>query len=316
MDIKVFISFWSAARLWNIPFLYQAFASYLTGRMEYTVFNSGDRFSGPDVKVHLCTAKLPDNAVTILNGKPIVSPAYLFVQLCSELKINQAILLGCMMCSRIDGKPPLTNVAELREFASSLRYVPGAPRALDALTYVRENFYSYMEIMTYMKLDLPNRLGGFGAPGNPIINGTIEITDDERRYLGQKECYLRPDFLYEEHKVIIEYYGQEHSEKLQKIRDTRREKILREKGYKVVVIRKEDLYNLKKFEKLLRLLANFFMKRIRIRCPLYKEKFEKTRDLLPREIPDNSVYDIALEKFRSEELQWFFVAMRILERER
>ncbi len=308
------ISHWSAAKLWKIPDLNSYFSRFLKGPQEYTVFERRDRFIAPGTIVHLCTQDLPEDAVRNIDGQDVVSPAYLFVQLCYELDIQEAIILGNLLCSPMHpGEKPLATKEELMNFAQKASYVWGRPRALDALTYIQDNFYSSMEVVTYMKVEMPQRLGGMGIQGKPLINSRIEITPEEARRLGQRSNYLVPDFLYEKQKIIIEYYGSVHQKTTE--RDRIREEILRSKGYTVVVIWKQDLYDMRRFTSLFVRLANLFNKRVRIKSTTFRAMFRSLRDLLPED-EFGPPMDDAEMVIRDNEITTFFWVMRVRERVR
>lgn len=280
------MAYWTAATYYRVPFLCTFFSSFLGSDKpaRYVVFHKKDLFIREKTKVHLCTASSPENAVRTIFGQKIVSPELLYLQLCSELKITQAILLGCMLCSVQEGSGQmLTTPDKLREFAKNSSYVHGRTLALQALQYIEGNFYSPLEIMLYMILALPNRLGGMGYLGKLKANIQISISIEQARKLGQQYCYLVPDLCDLENMRIFEYDGEDyHRTKEQKQRDKDRRDVFRSIGFKVEVFTHKNLYCLKNLSKTMKKCAKESKQRIRIQNSCFREMFEILHNLLPR----------------------------------
>ncbi len=315
--MKRYISHWTAAKFWQVPYLEHFFTEHLNGPEEYTVFEPGHRTYGDKLMVHVCAVPLPSTATHHVNDTPVVSPAFLFVQCCLRLNITLAIILGCLLCSPLDGHPALTSVAEIRDFIMQISYVWGRTRALDALKYIKDDFESVMEIMNYILVDLPSSLGGFGIQEEALINARIPISKREARQLNQVRNYLKPDLLYPEHRLIIEYYGHEsHSSPEAVSHDQIREAILRKKGYRVIVVRASDIYNPQNLHRLYQRLEETINKTLRITTPHYKPRLTFIHSLRPR--ADTTAHHIPapLPHPRDRELNTFFYALNIKERVR
>ncbi len=284
----MFLSHWPAARFWKIPFLDTFFPDEIAQHeQEYTVTTRKERFYDAEIPCHLCSVLpkegsviYPSNLAVVM---PVASPELLFLQLAFSVEsVVFAILLGCMMCSSPNNQAPLTTVEKLYEYAEGAAKVFGRPRALDALTYVRDNFESPMEIILYMLLCLPYRLGGAGFQELGNVNHSIRISREAADFLGNLTCLLRPDLLDPIKKFILEYYGEQfHSSPQAVAYDKKRTRILEDDGYRVKVVTKDDLNSLDSFEKLRSELANTLGHRIRIRTPKFARNFMLIRSKLP-----------------------------------
>ncbi len=285
------LSHWAAARHWNIPCLYEHFSDQMKkSSIQYTVTTNEEKKLFPPWEAVTCKILPEEGSIVIHNGVPVVSIELLFIQLSFLLNDGLAsILLGCLLCLRgPNQEPPLSNVAKLRAYAQKAHYLYGRPRALYALQYVNGPFYSPMEINKYLTFSLPQRLGGHGFRGFTVVNGVVPITRQETNELGQSERFLRPDLMDPNEKIIIEYDGvANHSTSEQKAHDERRRRILKNHGYMVIVITKDDLFYLDKLALIRDRIARRLERRIRVRTPKFFDYFIYLRNHLPKYMPDN-----------------------------
>lgn len=278
-------SHWTAARRWKVPYLKQFFKRYAsTLRRYYTVTKTSEKHQVSGI-CEVCKILPDEGSAVSLNGETVVSVELLFLQLCFFLgDALPAILLGCLLCMRgPHGEPPLTSVSKLRAYALKASYICGRPRALYALTYIKDGFESPMEILTYMILCLPYRLGGHGFTDLNLVNTLIPISQAEAALLGLKHAFLRPDLCDLKHRIIVEYDGYlHHHTEADREYDELRRAILRSKGFTVIVLTKEDLFSFDKLTKLRDKLAWMYERRIRIRTPKFLPYFAFHRRQLPR----------------------------------
>lgn len=283
----ILTSHWDAARVLHVPYLDLFFSKYFTHedyKPEVTVTDYHERFRSKTHKIHLCSVDLPPDASWSTQAGFVTSPEHLFMQLSYEVNdIQKAILLGSMMCSPGEnGEIPLTTIDKLTEFVQKTRWVRCRPRALDAVPYLEENFYSPMEILMYMLFCLPYHLGGVGFRKKVLINAKLTISKKDAKRLGLKRYYLLPDLLFPEYMVIIEFDGREnHSSKKAIEYDKLRRQILEEMGYTVIVIQAIDLYDLEKFSAHCHQIASLLKCSIEPSSCHFAERQATLRALLP-----------------------------------
>lgn len=296
-------SHWEAAKILGIPYLDLFFPDQLQQKPDVTVTSRRERFRSKTHNVHLCSVELPERAIIFANGYWVSSPGFLFMQLCYEVDdIQKAILIGSLMCSPDSfGNPPLITLQALTDFVYQARHVRGRPRALDAIRYLEENFRSPMEVLLYMFFCLPYNLGGCCFRKKVKINGMVLISRSDANRLGLQSCFVRPDLLFPEDKVVIEYNGKDyHSSGQQTARDATRREILEKMGYKVIEVRAYDLYNLENFAQLCHEVASLLGREINPKSCHYAERQSMLRTLLPNVRPDFQ-----------DRVQFFHIAMNV-----
>ena len=285
----ILLSHWSAARLWNIPYATSYFRQLFTNHNFYTVTTKEEKYLVGPENCEVCKILPAEGSAASLWGHHVVSVEHLFLQLCHLLgDALPSILMGCLLCSRgPNGEPPLTTVEKLSEYALKANYINGRPRALYALTYIKNGFESPMEILVYMTFSLPCRLGGLGFTDLNLVSCVIAITQEEADELGQKSLYLKVDLCDEIHKRIVEYDGVlYHSTPAQKEHDEIRRKILRKYGYVVHVITRDVLADYAQIGTICDNMADDINRRVRIRTPKFEPYFRYIRSLCPRPIED------------------------------
>ncbi len=266
---NIVMSHWTAAKALRVPYLETFFSKFLRGPEEYTVFCIEDRFYEEDVLVHVCRGEFPSSAITDPDDSPIVSPEYLFVQLCFTITIIPAILLGCLMCSPLGGRPALTSREKLQSFISESTNIHGRSRAKDALTYIEENFSSPMEILLYMFICLPFGLGSCGMPERPDLDQMMALSAVDAGRLREKLNYSELGLSNPVCKIVFEYYS-----------SVLCEKVLDEDS-DVIPVWTGDRYSLKHYEKLFRYIVGKSLMRLRMRLRFFKDHFYPLRMRLP-----------------------------------
>lgn len=329
MEKESYISHWSALILMEVACLRDFFGGELAAAEKvehHVVFSKKDLYQKKGRRVHLCS-KLSEAPTQTIGNKAAVSAEMAFLQVAYELPIVPLILLGILMCSKIGPddatlqtpqtprtpQTPLTTQARIYEFVSKNKFVRGRRRALQATQYIRDNCRSPMEALMYMLLCLPNYYGGAGLTGS-LFDYKVDLSMKDRRRL-KKSC-LYADLAFRESDLLLEYNSVErHSEEDERIKDEKRADVLRSMGYTVIFVEQRDLYDLRQFDALVRLLRKHLKKRdLRLRTEEFRDGLEAIRLLLPREklietieraVQPERVIASFMRRFRGE-LEWYF----------
>lgn len=156
-------------------------------------------------------------------GLRVSSPARTWCDAAGILALDDLVALGDYF---IHHASPLTSVAEIGGVLSSIARMRGARHAREALSLLDDRPESPQE----SKLRLIVLRSGLPEP---VINH--ELVDSETG----KE--VRPDFLFEEHRVILEYQGDYHRTKSQWRKDMTRRSRLEAQGWFVMELNADDL---------------------------------------------------------------------------
>jgi hypothetical protein len=282
--MKKYLSYFSAAKVWNIPCIDSVFGCDASDSdaTHITVSVHDARVPGKNKKVHACELLLPLNAVVERNGVLVSSPELLFLELASELGIHRLILLGLQLCSypNRDSSRAITSRKKLEAFLSKTKGHRGHRKAVRALKYVKDGSASIMESLTYMILGLPHALGGYGL-GDAVFNYKVELKEEGQTRLRQNYCCV--DLFYKQAKLAIEYESFAHHQKPSKLgKDAIRSIILQRQGIDVMHMSTIQLYDKEACRDFAYALANRIGKRIQIRA----KNFNKMHDLLRTLLPD------------------------------
>lgn len=279
------LSHWSALVFWKAPFIREYFGSIgmYSGRTDVTVFSRSHYYLRKNLRVHLCSSKLPPSVLRVVDGQSVVSPEFAFLQLAGKLDPLNLILLGIMLCSSPTGSAPFTTRQNLIDTVSKARRHYGRQKALRALHYVREGCRSIQEAFLFLFLTLPHRLGGCGFRGG-VFNHKIRLNEEGARALGQAYCHA--DLYFPQHRLIVEYDSfLHHRTAAAQGKDAERSIVLERqprRRYQVIHVHTSQLYNRTAFHQLFLRIAATIGKRVRIRAVRYKQMFQKLRQMLPR----------------------------------
>ena len=296
--MKVFFSHFSAASLWDIPYIESVLGSEIaeTDPSDFTVFERTARSHKKGRVIHLCELPLPSDAVVSRNGKMVASPELLFLQLACRLDIHRLILLGLQLCSHPPGSPSeaTTTKKNLKTFLAKTSGHRGHLKALRAIKYIEDGSASVMESMAYMILTLPHVLGGYGLDG-AVFNHEIKLKDEAGKRLGQKRCFT--DLYYKSAKLAVEYESFTfHNNPSEQGKDVLRSAILGRQGVEVMHLNTIQLYDKDACMDFAFNLASRLGKRIQIRAKKFDEMHALLRALLPsgRPVaePDGEMVDI------------------------
>ncbi|MDO8143967.1 DUF559 domain-containing protein [Isoptericola sp. 178] len=175
-----------------------------------------------DVVAHRSRQELLDTMV--VRGLPVTTPAQTFVHVAAGLRVpDDVVVLGDAMMRH---RRELVLPAQLADLAGRTRKVKGIAQVRAQVPRVRPGTDSVMETRTRL------RLTDAGLP-EPLVNATLRLADGT--YV--KRC----DLLYPDHRVIVEYDGDQHrSDRAQWRDDVRRRRWTERLGYTVVVVVGDD----------------------------------------------------------------------------
>ena len=232
--------------------------------VDVLVFNEGERRRSKDVRCHVWKTIVPEGAFYRARGEFVSSPEFTFVQMATELSIEQLVALGCELCgtyvllpknvrhpSALDEMPkrtsPLTSTSKIAEFLENVGKVNGKAKAERALKYVVDGSRSPMETMVYMLLCLPVKLGGYGLP-KPEMNATIELDDEARDIARRHHC--EGDLCWPKARppLDIEYHGEVHVGVEQMKSDVGRELGIEHMGWCVMTVTSSQVFDEIRFE--------------------------------------------------------------------
>ena len=206
-----------------------------------------DRF-----RPHKQHARLPRHALYPLwDGVFVVSPELCFVQMCQSLEFNEALELGMELCGTYALRPegledeaqrdyPLIDAETLRRHLQSWQGLNGLTLARKASRCLVTGSASPMETKLYLLLCLPLQYGGYNL-GRPELNPEFDLTQGEMEIL--RRTKVKPDMLWRQERLIIEYDGRQHEEEPQSKYDALRITILEGKGFTVRQVKRHQLYN-------------------------------------------------------------------------
>ncbi len=281
--MKEYLSYFSAAAIWNIPYIEAVLGpeNAETDSVDFTVSKRSARYHRKGRTVHLCELALPAGAVVSRNGKMVASPELLFLQLAYKLNIHRLILFGLQLCSHPPGNPSgaITTKHNLKTFLAKTSGHRGHFKALRAVKYIEDGSASIMESLTYMILTLPHALGGYGLDG-AVFNYEIKLKGEAGKRLGQKRCFT--DLYYKPAKLAVEYESFAfHNSPWSQGKDVIRSAILNRQGVEVMHLSTVQLYDKDACMDFAFNLASRLGKRIHIRAKKFDEMHALLRGLLP-----------------------------------
>lgn len=208
---RAFASHTTAARLWRLPI-----PTSPDEHVTVTLESHRRRRSG--ITCHVGAG----GSVKLVRGVPVSAVERTFVELCSLLPLVEAVVVGDHLV-----RHGLISREGLVRFCASSR-LAGAAKARVAVGLVRERVDSPMETRVRMLLVLA------GLP-EPRVNETVadEGLVDRRKY----------DLCWPEAKLIVEYDGRHHIERVKQWRsDLRRREGIDDDGWRIIVLIAEDVY--------------------------------------------------------------------------
>ncbi|MDO7880774.1 DUF559 domain-containing protein [Salinibacterium soli] len=213
-----FFSHSTAALLWGAPL---PWGLELEPKVHVSVASPAARLHSRDVIGH--RLDIVDSDVTTWGGLRLSSPARTWVDLATQLGLGDLVAVGDYL---IHHRAPFTDRVELARLIARSEGARGIRLAREALALLSERAESRPESLLRVILarsDLPTA----------EINHVLVDTDT-----GQQ---TRPDFLFRDQQVILEYQGDYHRTRAQWRRDMTRRTRLEAQGWKVVELNADDL---------------------------------------------------------------------------
>ena len=149
--------------------------------------------------------------------------------------------LGPYGNARVFGRPPLTDLTRLCDFAREAHAERGSSQLAQVLPHVGERLASPRETEIFLMLILPPVLGGFGLPV-PFVNQQIPLKVTAFAALSPHD-FFEADLIWPDFWLIGEYDGLDDHERTaaQVAADKERRSVLAAMGYTVIVITKRDV---------------------------------------------------------------------------
>lgn len=282
-----YISHYSAACIWDVPFLDWALGAYGIERganretLDVTFSDCNERNTKPNRIVHYCGLDLPRRAIVWQNGVRVSSPQLLFLQLANKLDIHRVILLGLLLVSHQPGRPceAITTKQKLKAFVEAAPMCKGSVKAKQALRYIENGSASLLEAIAFMMLTLPTFLGGYALAGATFNHEVILMPEAQKRFR-QKRCFV--DMYYCTSKLAVEYDSfAHHNSPAEQAKDMLRASALERQGITTMRFGTVQLYDKKACEEFAHNLAKRLNQRIRIRSKNFESAQQALRELLP-----------------------------------
>ena len=241
----------------------QRLHAHINGKVEALVPKPEQVTRTSRLETHLWSHAIPRGSfIDLGNGIYLSSPAFLFMQMATELGEVELILLGLELCgsysfwrlpspfgaTRDDDlsdvtyelRPALT-AANLKAFVARMSGTRGAVGARKALPYVIDNSASPMESAVYLLLCLPRHLGGRGLPA-PLFNVKVNVTTSTT-----STCRY-PDLYWPVRAVDVEYQSdQDHSGNWARYQDARRQVELEAENVAVLPLTRHQVMDASEF---------------------------------------------------------------------
>ena len=221
--------------------------------LDVVVHDRNERHGCRLVHDHVFKGPIGKRGVTSLeSGARVCAVPVVFTQLAASWDQIDLALLACEVCGEFGitpssrdsfegGLKPLATIAELKAYAGNAQSlgVRGGAAAQQALELAAQGCASPREAEVAVFLSSSRRKGGADL-GNFKVNEPIAIPARLRRILNSAK--LKPDFLWEEPRLILEYDSNEfHLTAMQKERDEARRRVFEELGYSVKTLTNDIL---------------------------------------------------------------------------
>lgn len=259
---------WNCAPSWLTPEL----LGPLDGVLHTTVLKPSERRQSGAHWAHAWTGPIPEGAFYRLNGNVcIASPEFAFCLASADLSLHKAIAFGDELCGRYSfdadaergfrvRKAPLTSVERIGRFLERAQGLSGKRKSERALRFIVENSASPMETFDEMSLSLPYHLGGYGM-SKPTMNEEIRLGAKAARIARRATCYA--DMCWLDDHLDVEHHGvYDHSKVGDQASDRARVNALKEEGFEVIELTKDQVNDLYSFEYIATRIARITGKRL------------------------------------------------------
>ena len=198
----------------------------------------------PGVVCHdICDACFAGKAMRIDEKTFVLSPEALFLQLARSLSVEALALVACELCGLYSMKPdgsdfvsakPVSNVASLLSFASSIVSYPGNAKAKKALGFSVDKSASPAESELVALLCAKQTLGGYGLP-LPMMNYRVDVVGEGRKCTPRKFFVL--DLFWQSARLDVEYDSDAfHTSAAGISSDAERRNALQAMGFSVITV--------------------------------------------------------------------------------
>ena len=147
---------------------------------------------------------------------------------------------------------PIADAADLQEFMSHIRWRRGVRLAREAASYAKYGSGSPMEAAISLLMRLPPRLGGIPMP-DFVQNEPLEWLGGSHGI--RHHSSMRPDFLWREQGVALEYDGGVHNDEQNIDEDHFRRQDYALSGISVVECRRSDVRDMQALDRMVRILV-------------------------------------------------------------
>ena len=192
------------------------------------------------------------SATRICHDLYISSPEEALFQVCQGYNTIKPLLYAYELCGTFaickdekdgfaDGLPPLITPGQIADYYGRREGNHGSVKFRmmgQVIASLVPGAASPAEAKLCLAVCAPRKLGGQGLP-KPRLNVDLQVTS-EAQALTQRRA-IRPDELWEEPKVILEYMGSHHAEEARMGEDASRDNALAAMGYKVIHVTKRQV---------------------------------------------------------------------------
>lgn len=218
--------------------------------LQVDVFDGRQRPNSRYVNSRVIDRRTP--SLPICPGLSVVSPEEALFQTCGSKNLARQALLAYELCGSfaiplaekdgfVNGLVPLTTPQLIGAHADSKDVSRCSPKYLAMHRIVNTlvaNAASPAEARICLAIVAPRTLGGQGFP-KPELNAEIQV-ERSASALTQRHI-VRPDELWRELKLILEYMGSHHAEMGRMGEDASRDNTLSAMGYKVIHVTKRQV---------------------------------------------------------------------------
>lgn len=243
--------------------------------VEVLVLDRSHRGSSPLLHYRYCGLGLPGGAVVRGIGETLVcSPELCFLQLASQLTLEELVHLGFELCGTyapprsgttrlVERSAPLSSLESIAALLDHMPRARGIARARRALAHVMESSASPMESIQALLFCMPRRLGGIGIP-HARLNCAVEFDEEARKISGGRARAVC-DMLWP--GLAVEYEGRAfHEGEMNLRRDRARSNALAHMGIRTISVYDEHIRSIAKTWEIGAEIARAVGFRLRPRC--------------------------------------------------
>lgn len=256
---------------------------------------------------HAGRGEVPSGSLCqIGDGLFVFSPSYCVLQIASiavrlvspEVEARFAVVVVAKVASEMCGqytivgnggirqRTPLVTVGELAALSLEIQGVSGAALLRKVIPWVVANTRSPKETDLCLLLVLPAEFGGYGLP-RPLSNFDIDVRRVRSGFFaGWKKCNV--DLYWGQAKLVVEYDSREFHEDqgCEKVnQDEARAAALRELGYTVITITRNELYSARQFRSKAAAIAEALAAELPKQTPEFEVANKTLRMMLLRHDP-------------------------------